>query len=303
MKPKKFYYKLNSEYQAWRNSYRRLPEDNPLIVYTMRKVASTAVTQTLKDYGAVVYKHHCLNRTTNNLLQADLRHARRPVQHWLKDGVRFRKRLDKWVKAREIRPNDRRCEVVTLVKDPLAAILSDIFTQLFEYCPRFSERNGLHDTDRLCSFIKFLMTQDRRSEDNGIVQFLRDMIAFSSNWFETELHQTFGVNVLNSGFTPALGYQQYVGPFSRVILMRTEDAQRVAPIQLGRLLGQQIGNLTSANVTSEKEHGEVFTRLKTHLRLPRDLVEQFYDRSYARHFYTLEELKCFRSKWSEQKLD
>ncbi|MHB0975179.1 MAG: putative capsular polysaccharide synthesis family protein [Thiobacillus sp.] len=299
---KKAYYRTRTAIKQAYESNKALPESNPIIVYSMRKVGSTTLTSTMREAGHFVYKHHCLNPQFN----AELRHALSRTgfkpQHWLADGANFSKRLEKWRARRENGNAEKRLKIFTFVKDPLAIALSDYFMQLFEFMPQVVAARKLDTVEGLKHHFQIvLQTALEHNSADPATKFLGKLAAMPNVWFERELKATTGIDVLDTPFPIEIGYGVYHGHDSDVVLIRTDKLSDVALDAITTLTGNRPTALVEKNVRAATPQGELYRSLLDTLSLPPTLVREFYRQPWLNHFYSEVETEDMIAKWSRSR--
>jgi hypothetical protein len=276
-----------------------LPEANPVLVYSMRKVGSTSLTSTLRNSGHSVYKHHCIVPTVNAELQHALARTGIAPQHWLTDGARFQKRLRRWRAKRDPARDDRRLKIFTFVKDPLAVALSDYFMQLFEFMPHAVAARRLDQLEGLRRHFQEVL---QAAVDGGSEDPLTDFLARLSNmpryWFEREFMATTHIDVLASEFPIERGYGIYRGDDTDAVLIRTDRLSAVALDAIEYLTGNRPLSLIEKNVRAATAEGKLYRALVAGLGLPERLVHQFYNQPWLRHFYSAADIENMIARWS-----
>lgn len=266
-------------------------KNNMVFIYTMRKVASTTLTNTLRNNGCIVQKQHCLNPINNKNFCNILRLAGKRKQHWLGDGSRFYRRLNLWNKL----PNTHRLRVVSLVRDPLALNISDIFTQIYYEFPEEFKSLELNDVEKLKDFIVNIML--KRNLDSGLSEYFYSLVEFPKQWFDSELKEVLGIDVFKSTFAKNKGYQFYQGKNTDVLLIRSEDVNKVAINALNEFLGLNLELLDDRNVTNKMDGAELYRQVKSKIKFSAKFLDEYYAQSYANHFYDKAEIERFKSHW------
>lgn len=296
---KGLYYATRAGVQQYFQQWRPLPEVNPILVYSMRKVGSTSLTSTLRAAGHSVYKHHCIDPELNAELQLALSRTGFKPQHWLTDGAYFHKRLKLWRADNQALQRGKRLRIFTFVKDPLATALSDYFMQLFELIPEAVAAKQLDQLDNLKRYFQDVL---QAASDGGasdpLTDFLAKLSAMPSYWFDRELKTTMGIDVLTAPFSIEKGYSIYHGHDSDTVLIRTDKLSKVALEAIDVLTGDKPLGLIEKNVRATTPEGELYRSLVSTLSLPESLVRQFYRQPWLSHFYSDVEIKAMIAKWS-----
>ncbi len=280
-------------------NHRVLPNGDPIMVYSMRKVGSTTLTSTLRTAGHIVYKHHCIDPSLNAEFRLALSRTGFKPQHWLTDGENFRKRLDKWRLKRDKAQETGRLKIFTFVKDPLAIALSDFFMQLFEFMPHVVATRGLDNVDSLKQYFQIVLQAaiENHSAD-PVTHYLGKLGTMPHFWFDRELKMTMGIDVLETAFPIEAGYGIYRGHDCDAVLIRTDKLSEVALDAIAILTGNKPTSLIEKNIRAKTPQREFYRSLVNTMSLPTTLVGQFYNQPWLNHFYNEAEIEAMMKKWS-----
>ena len=294
---------IDQRYKFERNFYRTklrlLGSRNPLLVYTMGKVGTSTLTRSLKRHFGdhEVIQVHWLSH--GELAEDDAHHlavARRYA------GTNVERRLFPFFvwRGQHVRNVvlDRRklgskIQVITLTRDPVARNLSSMFQNLlsrFDY--DFAAHLKLKGPDKVKKDMREIFFKNYVNRTEHIK---RD--ANPLTWFDTEMKTNLGIDVFASDFDRAAGYQIYRTPDIDMLLIRTENLNKCAEESVREFLGRDDFHLDEANVSSEKDYGEVYHQFLNELTLPVHYLDRLYGSKMARHFYTDQELSAFRHRW------
>lgn len=269
-------------FQAYR--YR---DREPLLIFSMGKVGTTTVARSLKyivpevpvyhihtlcedriKQEEEVYKKHFRQLRTihNHLLNSLFLHQR--ICHMKRDGIRWK--------------------VVTLVRDPIARNVSAFFQML-----------KTHYAD--CGFAE-------RIKAGGDDKLLPDMIRFflkewdhsrALSWFDREIKQVLGVDVLAENFPVDEGFKIYNGDYADILVIRLEDHDRCAANAFRQFLGLDGFTVIKGQLASQKYYFDVYRQFRAQLTLPVSVLDTVYGSRFARRFYSPHEIKTFRAKWGQ----
>ena len=290
------FYNILEVFHIVKRHFTSLPEKEPVIVYTMRKVGSTTITGTLRQNNIKTYKHHCLNPKNNYGYQDSLKKANNPIQHWLKDGILFRHQLDRWEKRRLKNDSKDKCKVITIVKDPIAINLSDCFTQLVLDFPYLIADEKLESVQDYCDWLVGIIAKSVDTK-RTYSDYFQKLVDFPSHWFNSELKTVFNVDVFAEKFSRVRGYQIYKGETAEVLLIRTENINERAKEALSEFFHCDIKELANKNLTTEYSTGAIYKSIRDTIKFPENFVNSYYEQSYIKHFYSEEEIRKFKSKW------
>jgi hypothetical protein len=234
----------------------------PLVVLTPGKAGSTAIGDTLEAHlpDRPVYKVHWLSPEQLAASEAGyrVRHEHILASHHLR---------------RHLPTPEEPWEVVIPVREPVARNVAALF--------QTGDRFG-HTLDDPAAAVHELLAW-------------RQWGAILS-WFDTEVRDTIGVDVLAHPFDRARGWQVIEAPTARVLVIRQEDLDR-APEALSAFLDVEIPALVRANVGSDKGYAEAYERFRREASFPAEALDEVYGSRYARHLYTDDEIAGFRARW------
>jgi hypothetical protein len=169
-------------------------------------------------------------------------------------------------------------KIITPVREPMARNLSAFIFSLIKY--------GVSGRQETVEELQTLFLEKYN-------------YAYPDLWFEHELLHTFNFSPFEEKFNHKRGYNLYKINKHRLLILRLEDADRVLPTALRKLLGVRgIQMIHGRSLEDAKYIGEKYKQLKN-IKYPKDYVDKVYDLTYVKHFYTEEEIVTFKQKWSE----
>lgn len=252
----------------------------PALIYTMSKVASTAVSEALRSIeGLGVYQVHILSSETIRDVRELLRE--RGIQGFEK-GIDRHEYICRVFQEEFIEPG-RPMRVVSLVREPIARNISFYFQVL----------DQLWQTER---------AHEKVSLDQLLEEFHeRFPHERSLDWFDEELKTVLGIDVYTHPFPRDKGFVRIdSGPYE-VLIMRHDLDDRLKEKLLAELFDVPRVSLSPRNVGAEKAYGKVYSEFLRRLTFSEDYADQMLDSKYARHFYGAEELARLRAKWLNER--
>ena len=269
--------------RAWRPT-RALLRHNPILVFQMGKVGSTAVHASLERSfpdRSVLHFH--------TLAPASLAEQDRQAKHIFSTNVginpyhirahhvnRFLGRL-----AESSSPVD----VVTLVREPIARDISAYFEWLEVRQPDLDRR--------IRSFGATAGILDEVREDFiGLPDGMQGM-----NWFAREFEPVTGIDVFASSFDRDAGFDVIQRGAFRALILRYENLSENFVEASSEFFGSQVQPLPTRNVSSGKYYGDVFREITRKPALPSIYIDSRLCSSTVSHFYLKSEIEAFRSKW------
>ena len=249
---------------------------DPIIVFTMGKVGSKSIAESIHAILPKVPVYHVHYITQEGLafhkhvsLSPHRLQLGRP--HWTGHYLR-----------KEINKNHHIWNVITLVRDPIARNISAFFYDIKRWIPNFDD--SYVDSTEKIDMIKNVFLEEFPSE-------------IPLTWLDQELKDIFGVDVYNSQFPLSIGYQLYSGVHANLLLIRLEDLNNVIDEAMKKYLNIDDFKLLKANIASESRYSGVYRKFLSQVSLPEDYVTKMYSSRFAKHFYSINELEGFRTKW------
>lgn len=256
----------------------------PIVVYQMGKVGSSTVVASLEasTLRQPIYHIHSLTREgieSRRQIYArifDQQHdADTRRMHHLLIAEQLHKRIGDGGSA-------PKWKVITLVRDPVARNISDFF-QVKDYWLSGFE-GGLGSSQLIMDeIIKVFMEEYHHDE--------------ALNWFDVELKQTLGIDVFAADFPKQLGYKIYRRGRMEVLVLKLEGLNQYAQKAFKEFLGIDDLQMIEANVSSQKDYHPAYKKFQEDIKLPGSYLDSMYESKYARHFYTEEEIRSFKTRW------
>lgn len=233
------------------------------VVYTMGKVASSSIAQAIVRAERTVHDIHTLDRAhLVKMAKARLAHGKYPPYHVCVTMAYESEILDR-----------SNCIYISLVREPIARNLSAYFQNL-------ATLGGSIGPDR--------------TPESVVAAFLkRYPHGFPAHWFDREFKRFLGINVYDEPFDKVHGSVLT----DQVLIMRTdlEDAEK------GRLLSAALGTEISVprrNMAENKGYASAYQAVLEAAKFPAPFVNSIYSTPFARHFWTDDELRKFRDRWT-----
>jgi hypothetical protein len=242
----------------------------PILVHQMGKVGSRSVVDSLRETLPDARVHHLHTVTQAGL--SGVRNACKErgvdVPPHVVEGERVR---------REILDAGIGADVITLVREPVGRNVSAFFQ---------NHISGLEDAtdEEVDGFCRRFIEGYRHTQP--------------LTWFQREFDGVYGLTMDTLLFDPSIGWAAYDAGRFRVLLLRCESSDEVKRSAISRFLGTDDLDWVRRNETSKKRHGRVYAKFQARLRVPVSILDRLYGSTYARHFYTAEEIERFRAKWS-----
>lgn len=256
----------------------------PIIIFQPGKVGSSSVHASLQNKYAElgisvpVYHAHVLENIDKR------------IEYITQNRKAPENTVKKLLESRELREHikenpEQVWNVINLVREPVAMKVSALFQVLHEYIPDWERRLkmgelSMEDLDNILYNKQELGTRGLEA------------------WYDNQIKALWGIDVFKDPFPQENGYQVYRGESINLIIFRLEDLNRVAGKAFEEFLGFKDFKIISVNVGEEKAYADLYQKFKQR-PLPASYVDEVYNSRFARHFYSKEEIKQFRQRWTK----
>ena len=254
----------------------------PILVYQMGKVGSSTVFASLKEAGVrnSILQLHFLSGDLRRLRKAHIRVGIDPPPYHIFLGEAVRREL-------LTRPGFP-CKVISLVRDPIARVVSDLFQNPEFAAERLKTVDNTVDGKKAQSFLK--------------QEFMKpDIFKYLNEWFDRELKEVFGIDVYSEPFSVDSGFVVYRRKNVEALIIRTESLSEEGPEAISEFLkldGPLV--LKQINVREVSEEAAVYKRVLEEFRLNRATCREIYaNNKSVKHFYSKSMIEEFVSRCSE----
>ncbi len=245
-----------------------------VLVHQMGKVGSSSIAKSLEQAGvATLHTHYLGEKYLASIEAANTRIGMEIPKHCL---------VARWINEHLI-PQQRSMRMITMTREPIARNISAFFQNLAV----FRQPGYVPDPEKVQDLIE---------------QFLKDYSHdVPLEWFDREIKGVFGVDVYLHAFPSESGYCVIKEANLHLLIMKAEASDETKIKAITQFLGIEGFVLVRENVGAEKQYKNAYLRFKELIRVPADYIEKMYSSRYARHFYSDDELKKFRSAWSQRR--
>ncbi len=227
------------------------------LIYTMGKVASTSISNSLKKYvrDGNVYDIHFLNESfiRNNLDRGHCRDSLFVFNHWLNQHLK----------------------IISLVRNPIEVNISGFFQNIERYYPTLTK-----------------MQISELDVNEMIDKFISLDPTYPLKWFDKEFRDQLGFDIYATPFS-VLGWKTYLHKKYHILVMQVElqDSEKENIIKTF----SKIKNLKLANdnLTSEKWYYNKYLQFRRKLALSREYLDRCLLSEYTKHFYRREKIDEF----------
>lgn len=251
--------------------------ENPVLVYTMGKVGSSTIVETLRELGFSEVQPHSL--TLSRRGSYFVLPERKGLKN-LKDRIKskllktkgklylFSKRITK-----------KRIKIVTLSRDPIARTISAYFEQ-YKYVLD-KDINSVNTQELIENFFKFA------NHDTPHI------------WFDNEIKRVLKLDIYASDFDKILGWKLIETEDFDLIIIKMEYLSTLTK-PLSKFFNVSSFPLKPANRSDFKEYKKAYDKFKQEITFTKEYLDFHYESKYTNYFYTQDEIDGFRKKWTKR---
>lgn len=249
---------------------------NPILVFTMGKVGSSSIVNSLRALNIPEVQPHSLTFTRKGsyFVKPDFTASQKIRYNLLTVLKKIKTKL--FVTYWSTRGEE--LKVITLTRDPLSRTVSGYFEQN-EYVLLTDIQSTSHD-ELFANFKKHACHETPHI------------------WFEKEIEPVLGIDVYAEPFDKESGYKIYSNKNVKLLLLQMERLNELEEV-VADFVGDHNFSLKATNRASRKPYKDAYLWLKNNAQFGREYLDYHYDSKYARHFYTESEIAKQRAKWRE----
>jgi len=257
-------------------------DSSPIIIYQMGKVGSSSIKASLE-------KLNLPNR---------IFHAHFLAWKGIEDVEKYYHSLSMGnmpghiVSSRQLRQfidqtlGQFRWKIITLVRDPVARDISDVFQNLDRDFPDLLHAPENMFMSRISEHVHDLLNSFNESTD------------YACRWFDNELKDVFQFDIYAHAFDMSKGFSLYSAPHADILVLKLEKLSGCASEAFENFLDIPDFALSSENIAEKKWYHSLYKRFTQALILPQNILDKIYRSRYSRHFYADQEIADFKIKWS-----
>ncbi|WP_417270763.1 putative capsular polysaccharide synthesis family protein [Celeribacter sp.] len=119
------------------------------------------------------------------------------------------------------------------------------------------------------------------------------------SWFDKEIKQFSGIDVIGSDFPKELGYKTYQNGKLRLFVYRIDRLNDLGA-QIGKFLGVPDFSICPANETSDSLNAEIYADFAKRYKFNRETAQNLTESNYIRTFYSDAEIAALLERWVDQ---
>jgi hypothetical protein len=282
-------YYITHPYHRLRLWQEGLRSQDKIVIYQMGKVGSTTIWKSLEslNLGIPIYHIHTLNsdaiaidiaRDKANFSKLRFMYPETIHSEYLRNQLNRKNISNPW-------------NIITLVRDPVAQILSVFFQDLEE---------------------ELLLGLDYRTkiQEEGEQKVLQEVIArfykeYVENpnrkhpfeWFDFEFKETLNIDLFDAPTFSGKDYYIYNTELANVLLLKLESLNDSCQSAFQEFLRIQNFNLVRSNVALQKRYKDLYKNFLREVNLSTDYLDKMYQTKLVKHFYSEFEIEQFYQSW------
>lgn len=243
---------------------------DPLLVFTMAKVGSSSVYNSVKKASEIPAFHiHTLNE----------REVRDDHQLCFDCGIYPNSRSPVPFIRRDIFERNRPYKVISLFRNPIDRNLSAFFDA-------FRLMMGMAATDYEGTMEDLVNAfYDRFNHDYPI------------RWYQQQFLYGVGVNVYEHSFDTTAGYSVIEEGHCSVLLMNSAVDDTLKSSLIADFLNLPSFQLNNANIRAASKEAKLYHQFKSHISLDEAYLGRMLDNQYFEHFFSKEDKAQTLQKW------
>lgn len=236
-----------------------------VLVYTPGKVGSSTVLETLMynfPYNKI-YQAHYLNDEYIRVMSKYGMARQKKINTILKNG------------------NFDRLKIITLLRDPIAQSMSELFQNINKYHPvhevlKMDYKSLLHEYNNMPKTYRWFDTEE---------------------WFDMEFKEKTRIDVYKYPFDKKQGYQIINEDNIDILIIPLENLNKVFKESIDRFFKFNLGRIIKVNEAKDKTLGGKYNEFKIQYKLDDSSLDKKYSSKYVTHFYSDEQINKFKDKW------
>lgn len=257
------------------------PDRPPILVYQMGKVGSSTIYRALQQAALPnrVLHLHFLSDDLVKYREFQLKAGNYPLPYHIYLGESVQRIIRK--------KSQISCKIISLVRDPIAFVVSNLF-----HNPQFAQENlldrsGMMDVAKTGQYLTNILEKENTFD-------------YVYNWFDRELKTVFDIDVFSRPFPREDGYAVYHHNTVAALIIRLEDLSNKGSEVLTRFLATpQVIRLEAQNTRAESRYGYVYLSLLHTIKIESSVCRRIYSHKFSRHFYDDDMIERFVERWSK----
>lgn len=246
-----------------------------VLLYQMGKVASTTISNSLKEIGYEVWSPHTMKADINIVIFDKYRNPK--CLNTVEKIELYNRQVKKMAKLHVIKKR-KSLKIITVVREPVSRNVSLYF-------------HNLH-----IPLMELAKRYDMRSESNSNISSLVKEFKTSFNhcnsveWLDQEIKRYIGIDVYNYPFEKEGAYGVIKEGNIEILIIKYERLRECGEVAIRNFINDNSFAFISTNISSKKWYESVFSRFKEEIVYDSAFIELLYNSKYVRHFYSDREI-------------
>ena len=294
LRPLEWFYPTAKAAYMWRQGRRyRAHSKGPILILQMGKVGSKSVQAGLEArvFDRPIYHPHFLSRERT----AQTEKARKKFFRTERHGYLTRQWLNHFLlRTFAAHKENHTWKLITLTREPVGRNISAFFENLhvvphgtggkFEISSDYYQIDptmvSVDDTSKLAELFF-----ERARHDSPL------------RFFDREIKNIFGIDVIDTGFPIEKGYEIYSTGRVELLVLRLEDLTKCAGAAFDKFLGINDFQLINQNIGAKKVYAPLYSAFKKDVVVDETYADRLFKSDYMRTFYSEEEIRSARVTW------
>lgn len=258
---------------------RELRADNFVLVYQMGKVGSSSIEHTLGERKIPSYHIH----TFDDHEEFHMYHNKQDVKKFFdfKNRAIYRLVLNQ---RKRILQKREQIKIVTLVRDPIATVLSRFFQDLHFQFIEGKRNEAIHND----------MDVTYQHLENCFDNYIN--LNYFANWFDNELKRNFKIDVMGQQIDNTQPFFTFSNSQAEVLLIKCEKLSSLDQ-EIGHFLNVDNFELKNSNEAKNKWYSNIYQYFKQKYDFSK--LFYMYDLPLYQHVYSEQEREAFKAKWQQ----
>jgi hypothetical protein len=254
-----------------------------IYIFQMGKVGSSTVYKTLKHLK-IKYKIFHIHFLSKNGIKTALDFFNNSKSGKIPMHIRRSSNIRNYFDLNE------KIKVISLVRDPVARVVSDEFQNLNYFNPGL-ELTSHQDVEIMKeNILKKIKPSNNKNE-------------FAINWFDCEFKPALDIDVYNYKFDHIKGFVIINENNVEVLIIQMEKINSHLNEALGIFLKDDYADkisIQNSNIGSKKRYSKRMREIKNSINFDKQSLDCIYNSKYMRHFYSTEDINLFKDKWMNE---
>ncbi len=239
-----------------------------ILVYTMGKVGSSTIQNTIKHYypEAIVFQPHFLSDTY--------------INNQLKESNHYEKNFQvaQTVKSTLKKYPNNRIKLISIVRDPISRDISNIFQNPVDFIG-----NNSIDHYNVNELIKIYKEKEKHY--------------YTLHWFDDEFKHFTNLDIFDFPFNKQSNYSIITTEKFDLLLIKMEHLNTMGVDVINSFLNLKLPSLLISNTGEGKSSNAIQKEFKQKYIPDTHTLNSVYNSKLVQHFYSQHEIEAMKNKW------